>query len=155
MNPAAITIGMMCLGRIDTIEKYALAAVSKMHDVQFYYFIPEDVRAEDQRITGYVMENNQWVRREMAYPDVVHDAIGRKGKLFLEAYAALSHLPFTTDKPAGCGSKLEKFRLIRQDGRFKQIPHRFRAHQHFLKQRGFYDVARARPAIKSNIRLQH
>ncbi|UJF32255.1 YheC/YheD family protein [Paenibacillus hexagrammi] len=116
-----LSIAMMCERRAGTRLKFALAAIAKLKGVEFFYFLPEDVDMVHKTIQGQIWIKDEWVMQTFDYPDAIHDRAARRGKKYAEVYEAFADIPMTTNKPAGVGNKMEMYRLLLKDGRFKNL----------------------------------
>ncbi|MCR2806894.1 YheC/YheD family protein [Paenibacillus soyae] len=122
MEPASrVTIAMFCEGKAGNLLKYSFAAVASLRNAVFYYFTPDDIRAESRTIHGYTIENDEWVQRVFPYPDAIYDRIARRGRLYPEAYGALEGIPMSTDKTFAADDKLTINQLILDSGKFEDV----------------------------------
>ncbi|WP_226665474.1 YheC/YheD family protein [Metabacillus litoralis] len=59
---------------------YAYAAVSKMENVDFFYFSFESVNFQEGKINGWVFDDRKWKRKYMIFPDVVINSCSPRNK---------------------------------------------------------------------------
>ncbi|TXC92806.1 YheC/YheD family protein [Metabacillus litoralis] len=59
---------------------YAYAAVSKMENVEFFYFSFESVNFQEGKISGWVYDDREWKRKDMSFPDVVINSCSPRNK---------------------------------------------------------------------------
>lgn len=108
-----ITIGRIARNRRASKFNYAMACVAKMHDVQFFYFVPSDIDYETKTIEGSCYENGEWVKKTFPYPDYLYDRYLMRGRSEHKMYEEFAHIPFNNENPmSGSLNKTEMYRLL-------------------------------------------
>ncbi|MDO3410556.1 YheC/YheD family protein [Saccharibacillus sp. CPCC 101409] len=105
-------IGMMLRwkGELSLLRACALAAAH--YGADFYSFHYSDIR--EDCIVGTALEDNEWVRREFPYPDVIYDGMRRLGiARYEEAYRKLEGIPLDHTLKGRSTTKTKVYNLIR------------------------------------------
>ncbi|MDO3410555.1 YheC/YheD family protein [Saccharibacillus sp. CPCC 101409] len=112
-------IGMMLGWKVtgDLMRAYALAA--DYYGAELYYFHTWDMKEDS--IVGMQLEDNEWVRKEFRYPDVVYDNTRRRGnRLFENAYRRIEGIPIDHTLKGRAYGKIRIYNMIRKNAELKQ-----------------------------------
>ncbi len=110
-------VGMLRFNDRPGVIARTVAYVCDHHDIEFFYFTPDDVDLTNLEINGQFLVKGEWVRRKTRFPDVIDNAPMRQRDKFL--YSVLSEYSFLTTKRIG--TKKEVFRKLEKDGRFEDV----------------------------------
>ena len=96
---------------------YACAAVAKAEGVSFFYFAPQSLDTENERIRGFIYDEGKWKSQEFSYPDVIYNTGSpAKMKKYRRAISSLKKkVPFTT---SALGNKRRVFERLQEGGEF-------------------------------------
>jgi glutathione synthase/RimK-type ligase-like ATP-grasp enzyme len=99
-------------------KSYAYAASAQAEGVNFYYFTPGKVNLRDKKIIGKVLENGEWIDREMPFPDVIYNAGSPLTEKADEIHTQLEkQIPFTSHS---IGDKISVYERLKKGKQFIQ-----------------------------------
>ncbi len=108
---------MMRYGNRPNKIAMATALVCSHLEIEFFYFHPEDVNIEMKVIKGKFLEKNKWIEKETSYPDIIDNALPKKGTEYI--YEELKQFSYLTT--TRIGSKNEVYELMEQDPYFNDV----------------------------------
>ncbi|MFD1414462.1 YheC/YheD family protein [Oceanobacillus jeddahense] len=110
-------VGMLRFKDVPGKLARTVAYICGHHDIEFFYFTPDDVDLTAFEINGQFLIKGEWVRKKTKFPDVIDNAPMRNRDKFL--YSILSEHSFLTTKRIG--TKKEVFHKLEKNGRFKDV----------------------------------
>jgi len=115
-----IVVGMMHHRKrpAEVNRAYACAAVAKAEGVSFFYFSPQGVDTENERIRGFVYDDGRWKSQEFSYPDVIYNtgSPARMRKYQRRISRLRKKVPFTT---SALGNKKRVFERLQKGKVFR------------------------------------
>lgn len=97
-------------------KAYACAAIAKLEGHEFYYFSPGKVNLETETIMGWIFDSENWIKKEMSFPDVIYNAGGPKTEMQKKVYRTLKKkVPFTS---FSVGTKMDVYKKIQSGKEF-------------------------------------
>lgn len=111
------TVGMLRSIKQPGILARTIAYMCHFNDIVFFYFTPEDVDTEHQQINGLFLENGQWRRGIIGYPDVVdNEPMKAVNKSIYDSLQTVSVMTTHT-----LGGKNKVFKMLSQSNNFKDV----------------------------------
>lgn len=110
-------VGMLRFSDKPGIVARSVAYVCDHHDIEFFYFTPDDVDLNALKINGQFLIKGEWIHRKTSFPDVIDNAPMKKRYEFV--YSVLSEYSFLTTKRIG--TKKEVFRKLERNGGFEDV----------------------------------
>ncbi|WP_353420114.1 hypothetical protein [Staphylococcus coagulans] len=65
------SVGMLRTNKNPLILARSVAYVCQHHQIDFFYFSPEDVDVKNKKINSQFFINGKWLRKLVNYPDVI------------------------------------------------------------------------------------
>lgn len=131
------SIGMMTGTKINETLTKALEKTAVQTGLNFFYFRPVDIDFDRELIKAHFLEDNEWVPKVVAYPDVIIDYTKLRGNNDASyIYEELSDIPFTNPWPVQNRNRSGIYGQLQQnEGTAALLPH-------FEKVERPYDVIR-------------
>jgi len=112
-----IRVGMFRQFKTPNTLVLAAAVSARMLDMEFFFFNPEDVDFDKQKIKGQFYENGNWIARETDFPDVIDNSPARKENA--ATYDRLAKaIPFTMRR---IGNKDTIYKRLMKEGVYKEL----------------------------------
>lgn len=100
----------------DTKTAYAYMAAAKAEGIDYVYFTAGRVDLTEERITGWVYEQGQWVEKLVRFPDAIYNEAARSEKLWPIIEELQSRIPFTSHP---IGDKMSVYERVYNAGKFR------------------------------------
>ncbi|AXY56105.1 hypothetical protein CDG60_05680 [Acinetobacter chinensis] len=110
-------VGFLRFDQNPTIKVRAIAYICHYHNIDFFYFQPEDVDFEKKKINGRFFINENWEYRETDFPDLIDNAPSiAKYRSFYDEMT--KYVPFMCFR---IGNKQKVQNILEKDGEFSHI----------------------------------
>lgn len=110
-------VGFLRFDQNPTIKVRAIAYICYYHNIDFFYFQPEDVDFTNKKIKGRFFVNEKWQERETDFPDLIDNApsIGKYRDFYAEMTKFVPMMCFRI------GNKQKIQDILEKDGEFSHI----------------------------------
>ncbi len=110
-------VGFLRFDQNPTIKVRAIAYICHYHNIEFFYFQPEDVDFTNKKIKGRFFINEKWQEKETDFPDLIDNApsIGKYRNFYDEMTKFVPMMCFRI------GNKQKIQNILETDGEFSHI----------------------------------